>query len=229
MDLSALKGMLGQPTLVDYMGKGKNGSGLFDSIAQDMNQKIALLQASIATAGTTEQGSTNVTLSEEAKKLIAESNGDDDGKLSGVQKGSQNFLMGFFDENGIEFDKLSDDAKKFLTGLQGVIAGSGATTRDYATDMAEGKYSNGLKEAYTLTGDQVRLRVAIEYTALGKPVKLSVTDIAGGGVETADITLQSEDGKVTSMTINRTQREYANGHMTKTATLDPLEIGLYDA
>lgn len=226
MDLSSLSGLLGKnPSLLDYMGNGK--SGLFDGINQGVAQKVSQIM-SLANGGADQNGvSSTVTLSAEAQALLANGNGGSNSSITGVQKGAQNFMMSFFDESGIDFTKLSDKTVDLIQGLGDVIAGSGGTARDISTDAAESKY-NANREVYTLTGTNSRLRVAIDYAADGKPSKLSVTDIAGGQVETAEITLKMQDG-VQSMVINRTQREYQNGHMIKLSDIDPLTVDLYAA
>lgn len=223
MDLSSLLGR--PPALLDYLGQGR--SGHFDSVAQGMTEKINRVMA-LANGNGAAQGDASgiqISLSEEAQALLASSNGAEDGKLSGVQKGAQNFLMSFFDQSDVDFKNLSADALDLIQGLGEVIAGSGGTARDLTTDIAESKYNDGRK-VYTLTGNNTRLRVAIDYTADGAPAKLSVTDIAGGKVETAEITLTREDD-ASLMTIIRTQREYQNGYMVKLSDIDPLAVDLY--
>ena len=227
MDMNALKGLLTMPSLASYLGRDNGTSGLFDTVSQGLTTKIAAAQSKIDNDGGGSQGT--VTLSDEAKALLEAGNGSDGGKLSGTQKAAQNFLMTFFDQSGIDFEKLSPDAVKFLAGLQDVIAGTSANIRDHATDLAEAKYSNGTKQAYTLAGNGSRLRIGIEYDATGKPLSLSVTDITGSQVETASIRLVGEAKSGAAISIERTQREYAHGHMTKSQALDPLEIGLYQA
>ena len=140
----------------------------------------------------------------EAKALLAKG-GELESGLTGVQKGSQDFMMSFFDESDIDFSKLSDEVLDILEGLQGVIGGVTASGRDVLTDAAESRYSNGTKKAYTLMGDGQRLRVGIDY-AEGKPSKLTITDITGGIVETAEITLGKDENGVARMTIQQALR-----------------------
>lgn len=225
MNLASLNGLLGKnPSLLDFLNNGK--SGALDAAAQGVAQKVSQIMtlANSAVEDQTGVGS-NITLSEEAKALLADGNGANDSKITGVQKGAQNFMMSFFDQSGLDFPKLTDEALDLIQGLGDVIAGSGGTVRDMTTDAAESKY-NPNREVYTLTGTNSRLRVAIDYGADGKPVKLSVTDIANGQVETADITFETKDG-VKVMTVGRTQREYQNGHMVKLSDIDPLSVDLY--
>lgn len=224
MDISSLLGRNGA-SLVDYLGQGK--SSHFDSVSQGMTEKINRIMT-IANSGAAGQGDVSgisISLSEEAKALLASGNGAADGKLSGVQKGAQNFMMSFFDQSGVDFKNLSAEALDLIQGLGEVIAGSGGTMRDMTTDAAESKYNDGRK-VYTLTGNNTRLRVAIDYGTDGAPSKLSVTDISGGKVETAEITLTRDDD-ASVMNIIRTQREYQNGYMVKLSDIDPLAVDLY--
>jgi len=216
--------MAGSPSLLDYMNQGK--SGLFDSVSQGIAAKVSTIQALANNNGaTTDTSGVNITLSEEAKKIIADGNGSSNANISGVQKAGQNFMMSFFDQSGLDLAKLSDGALNLIQGLQDVVAGSGATQRDAMTDIAEQKYNDG-RQVYTLTGQGTRLRIAID-SIDGKPSKLSVTDISNGKVETAEITFETKNGKPDTMVIERTQREYANGHMVGLSDIDPLAIKLY--
>jgi hypothetical protein len=218
MDLSLLKTLNNKLSLTDYLGSAKNS--YFSDISNSLMSTVAKSKTAAIESEAAANVGVNVSLSAEAQALLENGNGENS-NLSGVQKAAQNFLIGFFDQSGLEIEKLSDEALDLIQGLQDVISGSTATGRDLSTDVAEGKYAGGNKQVYTLTGSGTRLRLAVDY-ADGKPTKLSVTDITGGQVETAEITL-SED----TMTINRTQREYKNGHMTGLVELDPLDVKLY--
>lgn len=227
MNLASLNSLLGKnSSLVDFLGSGK--SNVLDTASQGIAQKVGQIMtlANSALEDQTGVGS-NVTLSEGAKALLADGNGAGGGQMTGVQKAAQNFMMSFFDQSGIDLTKLSGESLDLIQGLGDVIAGSGGTARDITTDTSESKY-NANRKVYTLTGANTRLRVAIDYAADGKPAKLSVTDIAHGQVETADITLQTANGD-TAMTISRTQREYQNGHMVKLSDIEPLSVSLYAA
>lgn len=225
MDISSLLGRA--PSLLDFLNQGK--SGHFDSVAQGMTEKVNRIMTLANGGGEPATGASgiNISLSEEAQALLADGNGADSGKLSGVQKGAQNFLMSFFDQSGVDFKNLSGEALDLIQGLGEVVSGSGGTMRDITTDAAESKYNEGRK-VYTLTGNNTRLRVAIDYASDGMPSKLSVTDIAGGKVETAEITLSREDD-TSVMSIIRTQREYQNGYMVKLSDIEPLTVDLYTA
>ncbi len=226
MDMTSFKGLGNYGfSLADFLGRGK--SSAFDTVAQSMNDKLAKLQASVGTNVTDPtNGNVNITLSAEAQALLAKGNETSGSKVSGIQKGGQDFLMSFFDQNGVDFSELSDAALDIIVGLQDVIGGASVTQRDITTDALEGKYNNENRRAYTLLGNGTRLRVAIDYSE-GKPQKLSVTDITNGKVETAEITLESKNGKVSSMTIERTQKTYQNGHMVSLNPIDPMMVSLY--
>lgn len=219
MDLSSLKSLAAyRPSLTDFLSGGQSSrTSHFDTIAN------SLLGTAVTGAGTEAASSIDVNLSEEAKALMEAGLDGDSGQLSGVQKSAQNFLISFFDQSGLDLSKLSEDTLKIIVGLQDVIAGSAATGRDLATDTAEEKYAGGNKKVYTMVGNGTRLRIAIDYKE-GQPQKLSITDITGGAVETADITIQN--GK---LVIDRTQREYVNGHMTSFNESETLDVALYAA
>ncbi len=227
MDISAFKNISSYTmNLADFLNGGKSNT-LFESASQNLMQKVNNTLAIAAEKG---NSNVNITLSEEAQKLLASSNSAADTKLTGVKKSAQDFMMRFFDQSGLDLSNLSNEALDLIEGLNGVIAGSEGTQRDMTTDAAENKYANGARESFTLVGNGTRLRIAIEY-ADGKPSKLSVTDITGGLVETADFTFQaSQSGKaVDTMTVERTQRMYNNGHMTSLDPIDPLSVKLYAA
>lgn len=211
-------------SLLDYLGKGKTNN-YFDSVAQHLLSAYSNGQQAQNQAASDKN--VTITLSDEAKALLAKG-GELESNLTGVQKGSQDFMMTFFDESDIDLSKLSDEVLNIIEGLQGVIGGVTASGRDILTDAAESRYSNGTKKAYTLMGDGQRLRVGIDY-ADGKPTKLSITDITGGVVETAEITLGEDDNGVMRMTIERTQREYKNGHMAAINPIEPMSMKLYAA
>lgn len=226
MDISAYKNISSYgASLTDYLGTGKNGH--FDALAQNLLSTITQKQnAAIETAG---DKNVQVTLSAEAQALLTQAGGSDNSALNGVQKTAQNFVIGFFDQSGIDEAKLSEESFDLISGLLGVISGSGAATRDTATDTMEMRYAENGKKVYTLTGNNTRLRLAIDYNDDGTPKKLSITDIAGGQVETAEITLAKDKDGVMRMNIDRTQREYRNGHMVTTAEIEPLSVKLYTA
>ncbi len=222
MDINTLKTSYAAG-LLEYLNNSKTNSH-FDSVAQKLLSTYgAGKNAAIEAASV--KGDT-VTLSEEAQNLLAGS-GKTSSKLTGVQKGAADFMMSFFDQSGIDLANLSAETLDLLSGLQDVIGGTSATGRDLLTDNAETRYSAGTKKAYTLVGDGQRLRVAIDY-AEGKPSKLSITDITGGQVETAEITLTEENG-VMRMNIERTQRAYQNGYMVDLEAIEPLSARLYAA
>lgn len=224
MDYASLKNVANYTaSLVDYMGKGK--TDYFSSVAQSMIDSLPSSQK--AQTALDSYTSVNISLSEDAQKLLAAGTTDSSGKanVSGVQKTAQNFMLSFFDQAGVDFSELDSEALGLIEGLQDVISGTGATVRDLSTDIAEEKY-NANKKVYTLMGNGTRLRLAIDY-ADGVPSKLSVTDITGGQVETAEITLQKENNKLSTMTIERTQRQYVNGYMTTLDPIEPLVTDLY--
>lgn len=225
MDLTSLLSY--RPSLTDYLDGGKASSNMFEGVAQSLNQKVEAAKAAAAEkAALTGQGD-NVTLSEEAKALLAQGTGGENENLTGIQKGAQNFMMGFFDGSGLVIEKLSDKVLDFIEGLAAVIGASAATDRDTVTDGMEAQLSGGNRKAYTLTGPNTRLRISIDYDADGKPQKLSVTDITGSAVETADITIKTDEEGSQYLSVERTQREYRNGYLANLDPIEPLAMTLY--
>lgn len=222
MDINAFKNPYAS-SLVDYLSNNK--TSYFDSVADNLLNTYgthkALQSQTAAAAGDV------VSLSEEAQQLLA-SGKNSKANLSGVQKGAANLMISFFDQSGIDLTNISAEALDLIEGLQGVIGGTSATGRDLSTDTAEMRYAGDNKKVYTLVGEGQRLRVAIEYTD-GKPSKLSLTDIVGGKVETAQITLQADEDNVMRMNVERTQRAYNNGYMVDLEALEPLSVKLYAA
>lgn len=225
MDIASL--LAYRPSLTDYLGKDK--TDLFGAVSQGLTAAVEAAQQKAAESLDSGPGGDSVQLSEEAKVLIDLANKDNKGSLTGTQKAAQNFMMGFFDQSGLELTNLSDQVLDFIEGLNGIIANSGATQRDIATDGMEAKLAEGARKAYTLTGESTRFRIAIEYGAGSKPVKLSITDITGGAVETADITIATDDEGEKVLNIERTQREYNNGQLTKMEEIPLLSMTLYKA
>lgn len=224
MDLASL--LSSRPSLIDYLDGGKAGNNMFDGVSKALNQKVEIARnAAAANPALAGQGD-NIALSEEAKTLMAQNAGGKNEKLTGIQKGAQNFMMGFFDQSGLEIAKLSDQVLDFIEGLGEVIGGSAATQRDMVTDGMESKASGGEQKAYTLVGTNTRLRISIDYTN-GKPQKLSITDITGGSVETAEMTFSKDEDGTQYLNVERTQRQYTNGYITSLEPIEPLEIKLY--
>lgn len=227
VDLASLKSMLSQrSSLLDYMGNGK--TNMFDGLAQSNTARINQMQNLVASTETGSK-SISVSLSAEAQKILADGS-PADGTLSGVQKGAQNFVMSFFDQSGIDLASLSNETRELIKGFQDVIAGAGSSvTRDITTDMMEETYQSGKRKVYTMVGDGSRLRLTIDYDAAGKPQKLGITDILRGDVEIAEISLDSKDGKPNGVTVERSQRVYANGSLVDSLTKPPLSLNLYAA
>lgn len=221
MDIASLLAF--RPSLTDYLDGGK--TDLFATAQQSLNAKIEAVQAKMAEKMATDANGDQITLSEEAKTMIDLANGDEN--ITGVQKGAQNFLMEFFDKSDLQLANLSDQVLDFIEGLNGVVVGSSATQRDIATDGLEAKVAEGSRKAYTMIGNGSRLRIAIEYGADGKPEKLSIADINGGAVETADMTIVTDENGKKSLNIERTQREYNNGQLTKMEEIPLLSMTLY--
>lgn len=227
VDLASLKSMLSQrSSLLDYMGNGK--TNVFDGLAQSNTARINQMQ-NLAVSTETGSKSISVSLSAEAQKILADGS-TADGSLSGVQKGAQNFVMSFFDQSGIDLPSLSDETRELIKGFQDVIAGAGSSvSRDITTDMMEENYQAGKRKVYTMVGEGSRLRLTIDYDASGKPQKLGITDILKGDVEIAEISLESRDGKPNGVTVERSQRVYANGSLVDSLTKPPLSLNLYAA
>lgn len=226
MDISSYKSSL---SLVNFLNNsGTQGfSGLSQSL---MNALSAKYQGSAQAGGVNTAAGDLVQLSDDAKNLLAQTGAtdDQDSQLTGVQKAAQNFLVGFFDESGVDLESISPQAVTMIKGLQDIIADSGVTGRDVTTDRMEMSHNKGERRVYTLTGTNTRLRLAIQYADDKKtPLSLTMTDINGGKVETAEISLAKDDEGVMKMNIDRSRQEYANGHRTGYVALDPIALKFY--
>jgi hypothetical protein len=214
-------------SLLNYLNGGTANTygGISQSVMSAINSRYQNAQAGAANAAAGDV----VQLSPEAQALLKTTGGDDqDTKLSGVQKAAQNFLVSFFDQGDADLKKLSPEALTMIEGLQDVIAGNPATGRDVTTDRMEMSNAKGSRKVYTLTGNNSRLRLAIQYGEDKKtPVKLTMTDISGGKVETADITLTKDSKGVLQMSIERAQMAYRNGNKVSENKLAPISVKLY--
>lgn len=226
MDISSYRSSL---SLVNFLNNsGTQGfSGLSQSL---MNALSAKYQSSSQAGGVNTAAGDVVKLSDEAKDLLAQTGGSSDDKtqLTGVQKAAQNFLVSFFDESGVDLSKISPQAVTMIGGLQDVIGDSGSTGRDVTTDRMEMSHNKGLRRVYTLTGTNTRLRLSIQYAEDKKtPLTLTMSDIRGGKVDTAEISLAKDKSGVMKLNIERNRQEYKNGHRTGYAALDPIDVRFY--
>ncbi len=234
MDLSTLKSLFSTPTLADYLPGGSKSATAANGAG---SSALSLLDG---TQGTNGDGSgDSVDLSSAAQQLLAIINGQTStASTSGAsgsssptddQQAAQNTITGFFTGNGVDTSKLSADAQKLLQGFQDVINNSGATTRDTKTDSMEEQYQGANHKVFTLTGNNTRLRIAIDYAA-GKPQIMTITDINGSSLETANITLTNDAGGAPSgIQITRSQSQYLNGAMVSSTAPSPRSVALYQS
>jgi hypothetical protein len=229
MDISTLKSLFTTPSLADYLPGGSQsvsgGSGGASGI-------LSLL------GGDQDSGSSgdSVDLSSMAQQILAAANGQTSPTASASGSGSTDdqtsakaMISGFFTDNGVDLSNLSDDAQQLLQGFQDVIDNSGATARDQKTDSLEEQYQGANRKVFTLTGNNTRLRIAVDYKD-GKPQTLTLTDIVGSNLETATVSLtQGSDGTATGIQVARSQSSYLNGAMVNAATPAPLSMDLYAA
>lgn len=222
MDLASLKNMIAnQPSLLNYLGGG-NQSKALAAQRTATQQTVSRILDQVNT-----QSGDQVSLSPEAQALLAQY-GTGDAKLTGVQRAAQAFFLGFFEDSGVDLSKASSETLEFLKGFQDVIAGSGSVQRDTITDNMEERYHKGNRDAFTLLGDNSRLRMTIDYKD-DKPSKMTITDILGGNVEVATITLDGLGAANPAIIVGREQREYANGNLVESNTRMPLTLALYGA
>ena len=225
MDLSSLKSMLAnRPSLANYLGGDKFDSSPLGTANNLVQSRVSAL---LNTANTATSDGDQVTLSAEAQALLAESQENSDGTaVNGVQKGAQSFFLNFFEDAGVDFSKLSEEAQSFLQGFNTLISDTGATMRDTTTDRMEQDYNKGNRDVYTLLGTNSRLRIAIEY-ADDKAQKLTLSDMNGGSVSIAEITIGNLASANASIEVTRQQREYTNGTLASLTEGQPISMALY--
>jgi hypothetical protein len=227
MDISNLKSLFTSPSLADYLpggsksvSAGGGASGILSLLGGDQ----------------TGASGDNVDLSSMAQQILAAANGQTSSTASAPASGSTDdqtsakaVISSFFTDNGVDLSNLSGDAQQLLQGFQDVIDNSGATARDRKTDSLEEQYQGANCKVFTLTGNNTRLRIAVDYKD-GRPQALTLTDIVGSTLETATVTLtQGSDGAAAGIQVARSQSSYLNGAMVNAATPSPLSIALYPA
>ena len=223
MDLSSLKMMFSaRPTLANYLGNDSLNSGALGAASQIMQSKVSAMQG---TANTTSAAGDQVTLSAEAQALLADSN-EGNKAVNGVQKGAQSFFLNFFEDAGVDFSQLSDEAQNFLQGFNTLITDTGATMRDSTTDRMEQDYNKGNRDVYTLMGTNSRLRIAIDYQD-DKAQKMTITDMNGGNVSIAELSIKNAGKANASIEVNREVREYVNGSLNDMKKGEPISKALY--
>ncbi len=225
MDLSSLKNMImNRPTLANYLGGDNFNSSALGAANQAIQSRVSAL---LDTANTATAAGDQVTLSAEAQALLAENAENSEGAaVNGVQKGAQSFFLNFFEDAGIDFSKLSDEAQEFLQGFNTLISDTGATMRDTTTDRMEQEYNKGNRDVYTLLGTNSRLRIAIEYQD-DKAQKMTISDMNGGSVSIAELTIKNAGQANASIEVARQQREYVNGSLADSQTGEPISMALY--
>lgn len=225
MDLSSLKNMImNRPTLANYLGGDNFNSSALGAANQAMQSKVSAL---LDTANTASGSGDQVTLSAEAQALLAENAENSEGTaVNGVQKGAQSFFLNFFEDAGVDFSKLSEEAQEFLQGFNSLISDTGATMRDTTTDRMEHEYNKGNRDVYTLLGINSRLRIAIEYQD-DKARKMTISDMNGGSVSIAELSIKNAGQANASIEVARQQREYVNGSLADLQTGEPISMALY--
>ena len=223
MDLSSLKNMFaGRPTLANYLGGDSFDSSALGAASQAVQSRVsALLEA----ANTATVSGDRVTLSAEAQALLADGN-EGNKAVNGVQKGAQSFFLTFFEDAGVDFGKLSEEALSFLQGFNTLISDTGATMRDTATDRMEQEYNKGNRDVYTLMGTNARLRIAIDYKD-DKAQKMTITDMNGGSVSIAELSIRNAGQSDATIEVSRELREYVNGNLAEQKTGTPISMALY--
>lgn len=226
MDLSSLKNMMfSKPSLANYLGGDKYDSSALAAAQQATQAKISTLMETANTASSA--SGVQISLSAEAQALLAQNAEENaDASINGIQKGAQSFFMNFLEDIGVDFSKLSNDAQEFIQGFNQLIVDTGATLRDSSTDRMEQEYHKGNRDVYTLLGTNSRLRLAIDYQD-DKAQKLTITDMNGGTVSIAEMTIKNAGQANASIEVTRQQREYANGMLMDMREGDPISMALY--
>ena len=225
MDLSSLKNMImNRPTLANYLGGDNFKSSALAAANQAVQSKVSAL---LDTANTATAAGDQVTLSAEAQALLTENAENSEGTaVNGVQKGAQSFFLNFFEDAGVDFSNLSDQAQEFLQGFNTLISDTGATMRDTTTDRMEQEYNKGNRDVYTLLGTNSRLRIAIEYQD-DKAQKMTISDMNGGSVSIAELSIKNAGQANATIEVARQQREYVNGSLADFQTGEPISMSLY--
>ncbi len=193
-------------SLAGYLAATDSGMGLGDTISLS-----AQAQAMLATQGAAATGGT----------------GDADGGKS-AKAGATDFIAKFFESNGIDTDKLSEDAQNLLKGIDKIIDNMSGVTRDAGFDNMTSSYVRGQRQSFTLSGNGQRLTATVQYDN-GKPVSLTVSNVQGGTATSAAMTLGMDSaGKPSTIEISRTEKKYNSmGAIMSTVAGDPLSVELY--
>lgn len=211
------------PSLIDYMDQGSSNKGsLLGGLGSQTKDILQIINGQQSTSD-----AYMLDLSPEAQRILAEQqNGTttQSGEAPNHIKNAQQHFINFFEENGIDFDNLSAEATELLGGLTTFLADSGTTARDTAIDTLELQASDGERDVYTLTGNERRIRIAIEKNSDGQNM-LTLTDIHQNKADIAQMVVNKNgDGNAPVITLTRSQETFANGRKIDREEQDPITI-----
>lgn len=221
MDISSL--LANRPNLTDYLGQ-ENGqrTSWFDQSSTQTGNPLSL--ANQQTQGRTANNASYVLdISPEAQRALDSQNAASEGTGDHIKEAQQHFVH-FFMEQNINLNELSPQASELLGGILEVLEESGTTARDTQTNALEMTASNGKRNVYTLTGENRRIRIAIEQGADGQNA-LTITDIYGNTADIAKITINQ--GEPPSFTVKQSQETFAYGRLAERQDQGTLEIDAY--
>jgi len=213
-------------SLVDYLYSSKPGSqaaspasGIFGSVTGGL---AGYLNAA--------DGGDSFTLSPTAQNLMAQQNvtaASSDGGVAAKDQ-AQNFLLGFFDESGVDLDKLSGDAIALLKGIEEMATDMGNVTQGTTVDRMTSNYTKGQRKSFTLEGAGERLSFTVQYKD-GKPASMTILEVHGQVATNATISLTKDaTGKLSGIHVDSVQKQYSSfGTKISSHEKDDLDLDLY--
>lgn len=229
MSISSLTGSM--PSLADYLSKNGSSGSSTGITAYKGGSTIDL--SSLLNSGSGDGDV--VSLSATAQLMLAQGitsngsgvTGDADGGKA-AKAGAQDFFKKFFISQGVDGEKLSDEAKSLIKGISDLVDNMGPVSRDTTIDGMTQRYVKGQRTSYTLQGTNERLSLTIQYKD-GKPTSMTVMQLQGGTANNAVISLgQDAKGALSTVDVSRVQKQFsAYGNLTSTTQGTSLSLDLY--
>ncbi len=217
MDITSL--LFNRPSLIDYLGQGNNQQNSYFNNRGAQNSQ--LLSQANQLQGQNGDPFYIVDLSADAQDALDNQNSGSGEENAYIQKAQKHFLS-FFKDNGIDLKNMSTEATELIAGIIEVIGESETTAQDVTTDQLEYKLSKGGREVYTLTGENRRIRVAIEEQADGSNL-LTITDFHDNTADIAEIKIQNDEDN-TYILVERSEENFINGRRVSRQEQDPINI-----
>lgn len=208
------------PSLVDYMFQDDRNSTA-SSLGYATSQTIDMINLS-ALQQQTQSDAYVIDLSAEAQELLNQQ--ETKAGNSSIQNAQAHFL-GFFEDNGIDLDTLSGSGLELIKGIITFLGESGTTGRDSSTDTLESKVSNGERDVYTLTGENRRIRIAIEKDDTGQKI-LTLTDLHDNIADVAKFSIEKDEAGKDVIKLERIQDTFSNGRRVDRIEKDPATYNL---